>query len=258
MVIDEDRKYVLTRFYKYKTKTSRVESDHNLLILELNFKWNQKIKIDRKEVYNLRNTECQKVFTENTANNKRLIEALKNNNILSGGSKWLKELKHIDAKSFKKIRLTQGREKPCKELSDLFQQRENVKQMITNLIKSKKCNICEYVVKTLTEYCKHMKVTHNDIGTNKLIQKLDKIEERIADFQAEKNFSIIKDQVEHLIDDSDNLNCLKMWKLKKKLVGKKSVVPVAKIDRNGKLVTNSENLKALYKSTYKIVCNTEL
>ena len=78
-----------------------------------------------------------------------------------------------------------------------------------------------------------------------------KIEERITDYQAEKNFNIIKNQVEHLIDDADNLNCLKMWKLKKKLGGKKCAVPVAKIDSNGKLVTNSEQLKELYKSTYK-------
>ena len=42
MTIDEDRKYVLTKFYKYKTKTPIVESDHNLLTLELVFKWNQK------------------------------------------------------------------------------------------------------------------------------------------------------------------------------------------------------------------------
>ena len=38
MTVDESRKYVLSRFYKYKTKTSTVESDHNPLILELSFK----------------------------------------------------------------------------------------------------------------------------------------------------------------------------------------------------------------------------
>ena len=48
MIIDERRQYVLSRFYKYKTKTTTVESDHNPLILELSFKWDQKIRVDRK------------------------------------------------------------------------------------------------------------------------------------------------------------------------------------------------------------------
>ena len=83
MFIDEDRKFVLTRFYKHKDRISRVESDHNLLSLELKFKWNQKIKTDRTEVYNLRNIDCQKVFTEKSSKNKNLIEALENRNIVS-------------------------------------------------------------------------------------------------------------------------------------------------------------------------------
>ena len=119
-------------------------------------------------------------------------------------------------------------------------------------MKTKKCNNCEHIAKTLAELYQHMKVTHDDhFGFKNLNLKLENIEERIANFQAEKNFNIIKDQVEHLIDDADNLNCLKMWKLRKKLGGKKCAVPVAKIDSNGKLVTNSEQLKELYKSTYK-------
>ena len=39
--------------------------------------------------------------------------------------------------------------------------------------------------------------------------------------------------------------------IKEKIGGQKCAVPVAKIDSNGKLVTNSEQLKELYKSTYK-------
>ena len=47
MIIDEERRYVLTKFYKYKTTTTTVESDQNLLVLVLSFKWNQKIKVDQ-------------------------------------------------------------------------------------------------------------------------------------------------------------------------------------------------------------------
>ena len=56
MVIDEERQYVLSRFYKSKNKTTVIASDHNPMILSFNFKWSQKIKEDRKEIYNLRNS----------------------------------------------------------------------------------------------------------------------------------------------------------------------------------------------------------
>ena len=69
--------------------------------------------------------------------------------------------------------------------------------------------------------------------------------------QAEHNYKTIKEQVEHLVDDTDNLNCLKMWQLKKKLGVKKKDVPIAKKNEKGELVTNSVQLKKLYESTYK-------
>ena len=53
-----------------------------------------------------------------------------------------------------------------------------------------------------------------------------------------------------VVDDTDNLNCGKMWQLKKKIGGKKNDVPVAKMDQNGKLVTNTLELKELYRNTY--------
>ena len=104
MTVDEKRLFVLSRFYKYKTKSTTVESDHNLLVLYFSFKWSQQIKVDRKEIYNLRNVECQKIFQENTSNNFRLLEAVQKSDIRQGGAKWLKEVKHVISKSFKKIK----------------------------------------------------------------------------------------------------------------------------------------------------------
>ena len=60
--------------------------------------------MDRKEIYNLRNVECQKIFQENTSNNFRLLEAVQKSDIRQGGAKWLKEVKHVISKSFKKIK----------------------------------------------------------------------------------------------------------------------------------------------------------
>ena len=106
MIIDERRQYVLSRFYKYKTKTTTVECDHNPLILELSFKWDQKIRVDRKEMYNIRNKDCQEFFTENSSFNSNLLKVLKDKDIYRGGAKWMKEVQHLISKSFKKIRIT--------------------------------------------------------------------------------------------------------------------------------------------------------
>ena len=85
------------------------------MLLELHIKWNQKIRIDRKEVYNLRNKDCLENFTENTSSNNTFIDVLQNSDIINGGAKWIKELKHIITKSLKKIRIGYGKEKPSNE-----------------------------------------------------------------------------------------------------------------------------------------------
>ena len=63
--------------------------------------------------------------------------------------------------------------------------------------------------------------------------ELEQIKCKIAEIDAEKNFKLIKEQVEHLVDDTDNLNCLKMWELKKKMGLKRREAPVAKKNEHG-------------------------
>ena len=82
-------------------------------------------------------------------------------------------------------------------------------------------------------------------------EKLGEVEKEIAQVQAEHNFKAIKEQLEHLVDDTNNLNTIKMWQLKKKLGIEKKEPPTAKRNRNGEIVTNAEKVKELYESTYK-------
>ena len=226
MVIDEQRHYVLTRFYKRKTTTTTVPSDHNIMALYLNFKWCQKIKVDRKEVYNLRNYECQQIFSENTSNHPKLLDALRNKDIFKGGAKWIKEVQHLITKSFKKIRIsnTQGK-KLDKKTSNLFSKRETLKKRIS---------------KTLDEEKKE--------EFNLMLKEVD---DEISNITAEENFKTVKDNVKHLVDDSDNLNCIKMWELRKKLGVKKNEPPVGKKNSKGDLVTEHSQLKKLYEETYR-------
>ena len=47
--------------------------------------------------------------------------------------------------------------------------------------------------------------------------KLKSVEEEMADLKAESSFNIVKKNVDHLVDDTDNMNCIKMRQLRKKV-----------------------------------------
>ena len=224
MNIDEERQYTLSRFYKYKSKSSVVKSDHNLMTLTLSFKWSRKQKLDRKEIYNLRNPENQKIFYENTINNQRFYEALSGHDIITGGKKWIKEVQHIISKSFKKVRISPGNPKLNPKLNELFQKREKLQLEITIL---------------------------GDQEQSLLKEKLKELNDEIADIEAEDNYKIVHENVKHLVDDTENLNAIKMWKLRKKICPKKVEPPTAKLSESGEIISEPTKLKKLYEHTYK-------
>ena len=76
--------------------------------------------------------EGQKVFKDLSSNNPNFVKVLSNDNIISGGRKWLKEVQHIICKSFKKIRLAKTKPPLKKETRELFTRRETIKKRLTN------------------------------------------------------------------------------------------------------------------------------
>ena len=70
MTIDSERKYVLTKFTRKKDKNYITESDHNPMVLDVQLPWSTRIKQDRIEIFNLRNSDCQKKFLTITNNGK--------------------------------------------------------------------------------------------------------------------------------------------------------------------------------------------
>ena len=96
---------VLTKFTRRKEKSYSTESDHNLLILDINVPWNRNVKVDRTEIYNLRNIECQEKFLEYTNNFDLLTKSLINKDVRCGGKLWIKSLKFAIIQNFKKIRI---------------------------------------------------------------------------------------------------------------------------------------------------------
>ena len=60
--VDEERKHVITRITKTKKGIKTKESDHNVLLTELDFKVNEITDKPKIELYNLKNKENQKKF----------------------------------------------------------------------------------------------------------------------------------------------------------------------------------------------------
>ena len=98
-------------------------------------------------------------------NNPRLCEAINSRDIVKGGAKWMKEIKHEISKSFKKFRVSNGKVKPSKDMIDLFKKRENLKLKLSK-----------------------------DEESKKVKSELEQIECKIAEIDAEKNFKLIKEQ----------------------------------------------------------------
>ena len=106
MNVDEDQKFVLTRYGKEKGKSVVVKSDHNILYLTVKCLWNTKSPQDRSEQFNLKNKTCQEAFKKDTDETNISTNSFSNRSVVSGGKLWLENLNSLIHKNFKKVRNT--------------------------------------------------------------------------------------------------------------------------------------------------------
>ena len=67
LVIDEERRFTLTKYATTKGKKKKITSDHNPMFANFNIEYQKiKIKEERREIFNLKNEECQSNFFEET------------------------------------------------------------------------------------------------------------------------------------------------------------------------------------------------
>ena len=211
IVIDEERKNVLTKLSKTKKGISKVESDHNTIFTHLKLSWTKRLKKQRNELFNLKNKECQEIFKEET-------KSINNNNFLSSvfdekddldilTNKFMKRLQKTISKCFKKIRIT---EKIDREKEELFMKWKKLKNEGNNTNKEK----LEQAEKELAE--KYAK------------EYMEKINERIGDVDCEEG----------------GLNSGKLWNLKKEIFPKSRDPPTAMIDpESGNLLTTEDKIE---------------
>ena len=220
MEIDEDRKYVLTKYSSRMGLKCVSESDHNVLICRLKLKWNNRIRTERKEIFNLKDKEGLKLFSELTSNCPQLINLSNNSSdFLADAEKWMNKIEDIKHKSFKKIRLTSKPKPQNPELNSLMLTKQN---LITRLV-----DIVDPVLK------------------RKLNENIHLIEKEISIICSERNAKTVKEHIRELSTNSEQVHRLNMWRLKQKLCPQNIDPPMAKKNKEGELISNPDKLKQL-------------
>ena len=215
LLIDEDRKHVLTHVSRSKNILRKKESDHNVMISRLSFTWNKHIKRERIQSFNLKNKECQRLFTEMTSNTNILSSIFeKDENLNLCTKKFLKRLNGCIQQCFRKIRIT---EKTNGEIETLFQRRK--------LLRNKK--------------------------DDKSKEELKNVEEELADKCAQDNYEKIVEEISGMECESGGVHPGKLWKLRKSLCPKSRDPPTAMLDEHGNLVTSPSVIENLALDTYK-------
>ena len=202
-----------------------VESDHNPLVCTLKIKWDNRIKIARKEVFKLKDTEGLIRFNEITSNCPKLIQISNNSpNFSEDAEKWMKKIQEIMHQSFKKVRII-GKGRPQNtELDGLMKAKQDLRSKLGKAPPSVE---------------------------NRIKDNIDKIEEEIYKICSDRNSKIVKDHISELSNEEGHVFRPNMWRLKQKLCPKNNDPPMAKKDVNGKLISNPEKLRLLYLETYK-------
>ena len=215
VTIDEERKYTLTRFGVEKGKKIIKESDHNPIFASFNFNV-KNVNKERKEMFNLRNIECQAQFTSFTNSSNILSESIRDGeSIEESFNRFYKNLTKIFHQTFKKVRI--GSKSRPSENEDLMDERRK--------LMSKKDPVS--------------------------LDKLKEIENKLVELTAKKNADIIKEEIDNLKNGDGEVDMLSFWKMKRKLFPKAKDIPTAMMDSRGHLVSSGQKIKDLYLKTYE-------
>ena len=160
MVIDVDNKYVTTNYtaFKKKLNAKAVNSDHRTVFAKMNLK-TAPFRISRREIYNLKNIQCQNTFKSATDKSYDLRACMKLMLPLSErADAWKTSLKSHISRSFKKIRVRKSQVKTSSsdylidkrnKLTKLNEKEHSVlkKQTITTQIANIEIQIAQIILK---------------------------------------------------------------------------------------------------------------
>ena len=224
MVIDDDQIFSLTKYASTKGRQKIIKSDHNIMYAKFSIQYqNLNSQRPRQEIFNLKNKECQEIFSEESENNVQLQKCFKSDKTFSSQCKtFLKSIDGLLHKCFRKVRV--GKKIENSEIQKLLDEKLKIQKKIKlTLIKE------ERIVAQ---------------------QEMVEIEQRISKLSSERNCEIVNNYTKSLGTLDGRFSQLGMWKLKNQLVPKDMDPPMAKQDKYGNLITTPEALKKLYLETY--------
>ena len=102
MVIDQDKKYILTNYQNVKRGGEAIDSDHFTQYMDLNLMIESE-KPQRIEIYDFKEKEAQLRFQKITSETSELSNCFKNNMpLLQQVRTWIRKLEKFCFQSFKK------------------------------------------------------------------------------------------------------------------------------------------------------------
>ena len=151
MEIDEKRDFPLTKYASKKGNRKIVKSDHNTLYGRFSIQYrNLSWKKPRKEMFNLKNIECQQRFTEVTNKSNKLKKCFSSNlKFEDQCNHFFKTFEDILHQCFKKVRIGTNKNKKS-EIQELLDLQSHLKSsQTTNPCPEKLEEIEKQIIKTL-------------------------------------------------------------------------------------------------------------
>ena len=216
MVIDEKKELALSNFRGKTPKKAAKTSDHNVIIAEFGLKYSKNKTEETETKFNFNDEEGMKLYRQMTSRKGFFTKYFTSNKPFTQQfNQWERTFKKCLSRCFKKIRVGKQRVNSNKvQKSKLFK-----------LMKDRK---------------------HANIRKEQ--NKMDEIEDNIR----EEERQYFKEEIEKDLNVVKTLGFSRgMWKLRNKYFPKKcSSLPVAKLNEEGQIITNKNELKNLYLKHY--------
>ena len=212
MVIDEDKKYILTNYEQIRRGGKASDSDHNTLFMDLNLKI-LAAKPVRREIWNFKNKQSQEKFKQETSKTRDFTNCFQNDlDVEKQVENWKNLLISTCNKTFKKVRITKSR--PSKSITPQASELIDVRNKLSN--------------------------------TEGNEEKVKLLNEKIADIEAEMNRNEIFKNFQEMSQNPENINLGSVWKLLNRMWPKcANSLPTSKINHEGIIISAPEGIKKL-------------
>ena len=183
MVIDEEKKYILTNYEQVRKGGKAADTDHATEFIDLDLKVITEKPI-RREIWNMKNQESQNIFKKQTSQTEDFTKCFENNLPLMEQIKnWRFVLKSHCDRAFKKIRITKKKRiKPFSRKASKFINKRN--QLLKNkadeteveVLNGKISDIeAEFYRNKIMEQYQDISKNPENVSLNQVWKKMDKL-----------------------------------------------------------------------------------